>query len=392
MVEKAHRHETSSRLLDRREFLRLAKILGAGAWGSTVGLEVLQREQDTSEKFSIDEDVLLTVAQERVKEFTQPPIFGIYPDTERPNAEPWKEVEYVRERIPQLQYVGYFVLLEHLLIPKKRTQLLNFLQYAQELSLRVVLSVGTGSQANWNKHPLHPDSYLQMCNFAYLLVEVLMQYPGTTVRLLFEGNIPRVHGDILVGPGEGLSGIAHAEGFRRVFHMFQSIALQEGDHTTQWAFNPSVLFPFRQLIADSSDAPEEEWRIPKKDEPIHRISPDIVGLDGYDLFAGKGKIAHPYYWLHDKTPEEVFVPAIFTLRGLIEEDVGITVWETASFTQNADWLRHAFLLILALGGQGLMHFNFDKRYTGKLHEAKWTVTEEIMEAYRWVLESVRPKN
>lgn len=213
-------------------------------------------------------------------------------------------------------------------------------------------------------HPFSPESRDWLEGLMRTTIRHLKKFPHKMkIRLFYEMNMP----SFVYGSGGGmppLYGQAHQEGFKLAFRRFDELLREEGIRQRVELIYCPMYHP--------------SWPLDQH-YPGKGIT-DSCGVDLYDYSAIKTSEVFSRRLMAKPSPESMIIPAIYALRRLSGEDPSIE--EIGSRTQDPIWLAHAVSLALSLKVSRIMHFDFDKR---KLGEWDFTLTSEIVEAYREIL-------
>lgn len=300
------------------------------------------------------------------------PLFGIHPDLETEKHDPWAELDWVKPQVGQENYVGAFSTIDKLRHESHRTSLLQTLEKIVERGAEPVVGIGYGAKIE-GTHPFDDRVQSQRQHDAQIVMQTLESLgSAVTVRLFYEMNLPA----FVYGRNRELSHQRHVRGYQRAFTEFANA--RSAQSKVKLSFNPAV----QNMIMPE---PFREYWPTDGGEPLA----DSAGIDAYHLFPGKGKFFHPYYWFPGQyTPETALLSSFAILNELTEGKVPWMVWEIGSLAKDAEWLSHALLLTLAHGGQGVMHFNYDKSGVNQLYEGDWRINESIAAGYQQMIQRI----
>lgn len=355
--------------MPRRTFLKYLGIVAAGVLGGAGGLagyRVPQNERDEPYLYT-DAELLARIPRDGRQR-----LFGIYPDLERKGATPWEDVDDIHARVAPVETIGVFATLATFLSEKRIDVLFEQLARIGDRQKLPVLSLGANARGYYDyRHPFDERNTRALEQLAERTAKALNGYSGPLiVRTFFEMN----QRPFVYGPGAGLSDAQQQEGFVRSFICMGSAFHKWRKYPTYQVFSPGIQGPIAPYY-------------PRRNGKVYA---DLIGLDAYDLFPGKGHWWHENYWIYGKeSPEEVLLPPLLELLEVSQWKVPVWYWELGSYTRNPQWLRHAALLLFALGGSGLMHFNYDKRSAKKPYETNWMINSELGQMYAETWREVR---
>ena len=184
------------------------------------------------------------------------------------------------------------------------------------------------------------------------------------IRPFFEMNLSNV---FEYGLGKGINSSEHIRGFRNAFRILQREITQHYGGVVDLSFSPSGHSEFVEYFPDEATS---------------------AGIDIYDLFPGSWQILNPHYWEGNISAENMLRRSLTNLAKLTNYQIPFGFWELGSITRRADWLEQAVLLLFAVGGSFVMHFNYDKSYKNEPHEGDWRINDSIASMYARVFAAV----
>lgn len=351
--------------MSRRRFLKLAGGATIAGLTGLAGWRFVTNETEPVPDYSTEELIPFAIASLA----GSVPRFGTHPDFDRGGFDPWGQMDWVRQEAGRENYAGVFATVEYF---RDRSWTTAFFQMLERIAARgtePVIGLGYGHAID-GYHPFDPAVRSQRRADAASIMSQLeaFGYP-LTVRLFYEMNLPAFR----YGRGRELNDAQHEQGYKEAFADF---ARARTSDRISLSFNPAVHNFFMRHPF------EGYW--PTEDGELLAQS---AGIDAYHLFPGKQRFDHPYYWIPGQySPEAALLSSFHTLDTLTAGQIPWLVWELGSLSKNARWLAHALLLTLASGGQGIMHFNYDKSHMGLPYEGDWTIDPPIASAYRTTLD------
>ncbi|PWU23240.1 hypothetical protein C5B42_03690 [Candidatus Cerribacteria bacterium 'Amazon FNV 2010 28 9'] len=385
MTEQTHNEQLVKRRFSRRVFLKRSAI-GVGGVVGTLSFARIGSNELFSEPFSISNTELLKQALDRQRQDpTTSPEFGLYPDFER-SRDPWGSVDEVTAEVGRNDYVGIFALFEDFWNAAGCERITATLKRIHARGSTPVLSLGTIGAYSIHKdlalhthdHPLGRSNFDWIKKNALHIAAILCELDfRIDIRFLFEHNL---RNSFVYGPNESISDEEHTYGYKRAVVAFKTAMELYRRAETRVIFNPGANTGLTfESFADTFPANKRKTFV------------DAMGVDIYDLFPGKGMIFHPYYWVYGKrSPDDVLLPALKELQALStsHSHTPFFIYEIGSMTKDVAWIQRAALWLFALGGRGLLHFNYDKSQSGKLFEADWTIDTAIATLYKSLFDAL----
>lgn len=343
-------------------------MLGVGFLGLTAGSGVFRIHQNESDKKSLSSGEIQQAAIRRLE--GKRPLFGTLPDFELPNFDPWQRLQETKDQVGALDFVGFFPKIEYFENDDWRNGFLSSLERSIQMGAEPVLGLGYVQQVEGH-HPFDDRvKHLRKEHFLGICKALRSLGSPVTVRLFFEMNLSAY----CYGTQRELSWKQHAQGYIHSFGEFVNAVQSTGAHV-KTSFNPFV----QNFYMPYSFT--EHWPVVDG-----QLLADSAGLDGYHLFPGKGQWQHPYYWIPGQhTAQDTFFDSFRELDQLCNNQIPWYIWELGSLCRDSAFLSEAFWLSLACGGDGAMHFDYDKTHHNRPHEGEWFMTADNMTAYNHVL-------